>query len=239
MNRKLTTHLVIALLIGTSGSALAADKEKPRMPAGGGGKPQQPEGTPTEPAAPAAADETPDGKRRLAGGQVEFVPPAKDAWIESPKNRTATRNAFVSQDRKAMLVVEVLPADQKISADMGPAMVKKLKENRAKSGDKQAKDPAIEKDERFVVRVRERITASDGVAGEQLHLYRAVGPRFVYVLCKTFGGDDKAAGHLEAAEAASLSAEPAGGAGPTPEKPAKAEKPGKTERPTKSGKPAK
>lgn len=209
MGRRFFKAVGVALAAGlAAATVLAADK--PRMPAGGGGK-GPPAGPPAESAGPpAAADETADGKRRLAAGQIVFTPPGKSEWVESEKNRTATRNAFVSADRKAMLVVEVLPTDQKISADMGPPMVGKLKQNRAKSGEKQTQDPAVEKDARFAVRIREHFTAKDGVAGEQLHLYRAVGPRFVYVLCKTFGGE-AAAGHLAAAEAASLSAEAAGG----------------------------
>jgi hypothetical protein len=229
--------IAAALFAGTHGRAEAADKEKPRLPAGDRGKPAT-AGRPASPRRqrPRPADETPDGKRRLAGGQVEFVPPAKADWDESVKNRTATRNAFVSTDRKAMLVVEVLPPDQQITAAVGPAMVKRLREVRAKSGEKPTRDPAVEKDERFVVRVRERITAADGTAGEQLHLYRAVGSRFVYTLCKTFGGD-AAAGHLKAAEGACLSAVPAGGG--AGQKPVPTTKPGTPAKPGTPGKPGK
>ena len=130
-----------------------------------------------------------------------------------------------------MLMVEVLPPDQRIGPEMAAPMVRKLKQSRAASGEKQTQDPAVEKDERFALRIRERFTARDGVAGEQLHLYRAVGPRFVYVLCKTFGGD-AAEGHLKAAEEASTSAAAVGGE-KKPATPSKSGQPARPERPAK------
>ena len=98
MHRKLISVLSVVLVVGWSTAVVAA--EKPRYPAGGGAAPSPADPPSAKPGGPAPADETPDGKRRLAGGQIEFVPPAKEDWIESEKNRTATRNAFVSRDRK-------------------------------------------------------------------------------------------------------------------------------------------
>ncbi|MDB5298110.1 MAG: hypothetical protein JWO31_4093, partial [Phycisphaerales bacterium] len=123
----------------------------------------------------------------------------------SEKNRTPNRNVWVSADHSAMLSVEALPTDQVIKPELAPKMILLMKQNRAKSGDKPTQDPAVEKDDRWVIRIRERFTAKDGKPGEQLHLYRAVGARFLLVTCKTFGGD-KMKDQFAAAEAASLSA---------------------------------
>jgi hypothetical protein len=174
----------LALAVGTF--AVAADKPKPRLPA-------------SDRPAPAA-----EGHRRLADEQIDYVPP--EGWAESPKNHTATRDAFVAKGGQAMMSIEVLPADQKIAPDMAASMVKKMKQMRQAASQKSVMEPTVEKDDRFIVRIHEKYQVKDKVA-DQLHLYRQVGSRVVLVVTNSLAGEDGAKAHHELGEKVAQSAE--------------------------------
>lgn len=176
--------LIASLLLSMIGrDSLAADK--PRLPA------------------ERTTDAAPEGKVRL-GGVIDFVPPAD--WTVAAKAGTPTRAAYVSADRQCMIAVEVLPATMKIEPSLVPDMIRKMRQNRQANGQKFVQEPTAEKDENFVIRIRERFGIKDKVA-DQLHLYRAVGPRFVLVTVNSLGGEDAAKAHHEAGVAIGMSAE--------------------------------
>lgn len=172
---------VLAALMLLVGVAAAADK--PRLP------------VPREDQKPA------DGKVRLAR-VIDFTPP--EGWIAARQATTLTRSAYVSPDRQAMISIEVLPASMKIEHDLAAGMMTKMRQNRQAQAQKFVQEPTVEKDDRFVIRIRERYEIKDKVA-DQLHLYRAVGSRFLLVTINSLAGEDKAKEHHEVGVAVSLS----------------------------------
>jgi hypothetical protein len=146
-----------------------------------------------------------DGKRHLADNAISYEP-LESSWIEAVKSKTPTRDAFVSKGHDAMVAIEVLPASMTITPELASGMIKKIRENRKANGNKVIQEPTLEKDERFIIRIREKYQVKDKVA-DQLHLYRQVGPRVVLVTINSLGGEEAAKGHHEAGEKACLSAE--------------------------------
>ena len=71
----------------------------------------------------------PGVKETLADGSIEFARPGD--WEEAKKNRTPLRAAWVSPDRKGMILVEVWPEGE-ITETTGPKTVSKLRVDRRK-----------------------------------------------------------------------------------------------------------
>lgn len=196
------------MLVALTWGAVAPAADGPRLPAGGkpdtggakaDGGPAS--GTKGEP----AAAPTPGGKAELAGGQIRYaVPP--EPWEFAKAGKTPARDAYVSGAHDAMLSVEVLPTGTTYTPDMAAAIVGQIKKQKAAKGTKFVQEPTVEKDDRFVIRIRERFQAGDKVC-DQLHLYRQVGNRVVLVLANSLADADGAKEHHALGEATSLSAE--------------------------------
>ncbi|QOV88602.1 hypothetical protein [Humisphaera borealis] len=148
-------------------------------------------------------DKPAEGKVRL-GGAIDFTPP--EGWIVAKQATTPTRAAYVSADKQAMMSVEVLPASMKIEPDLAAAMTKKMRQNRQANAQKFVTEPTVEKDDNFVIRIRERYQIKTQVA-DQLHLYRAVGPRFLLVTINSLAGEDNVKAHHDAGVSTSMSAQ--------------------------------
>lgn len=176
--------VVVALTCLVAGLSLEA-ADKPRLP------------VTRNDAAPA------EGKVRL-GGVLDFTPP--DGWVLAKQASTPMRSAYVSPDKQAMISVELLPATMVIEAKLAPEMMTKMRQNRKANSQKFVQEPTAEKDDRFVIRIRERYEIKDKIA-DQLHLYRAVGPRFLLVTINSLAGEEKAKEHHEIAVTTSLSGE--------------------------------
>jgi hypothetical protein len=193
------------LLAGAA--AFAADR--PRLPAGG--KPdaaadKSPADKPAsdKPKGDAAAP-VPGEKAELAGGQIRYLVPA-EGWVFAKASKTPTRDAFVAATRDAMMSVDVLPTGTTYAPDMAAGMARQLKQQKAAKGTKFVQEPTVQKDDRFVIRIRERFQSGDKVS-DQLHLYRQVGNRVVLVTVNSLAGEDGAKAHHATAEEVSLSAE--------------------------------
>lgn len=169
-------------------AAFAWSAEKPKLPAGADKKPTVATGE----------------KVKLANGLIEFVTP--EGWTEAPANKTPLRNVFTAPKHDAALSVEVLPPSMQITPDMADSMMKKMRQTRQANGQKFVDEPKVEKDDRWIIRIRERYQVKDKVA-DQLHLYRAVGPRVVLVTINSLAGEEGAKEHDAVGEQASLSAE--------------------------------
>ena len=182
MKRLVLSIGFMALVCGLAANPLWS-AEKPRLPA-------------NKEAGPA------EGAVRL-GGVLDFTPP--EGWDQAKNATTATRAAYVSKDRQAMMSVELLPASMKIEPSLAADMIKKMRQNRQANGQKYVDEPKVEKDDKYAIRIRERYQVKDKVA-DQLHLYRAVGPRFLLVTINSLGGEEKAREHHAAGENASMSA---------------------------------
>ena len=177
---------IMALLCGDRTDRFARAADKPRLPV-----------TRTD-------DKPPEGKVRL-GGAIDFTPP--DGWIPAKQASTATRAAYVSADKLAMISVEVLPASMKIEPDLAAGMTKKMRQNRQANSQKFVQEPTVEKDDNFMIRIREWYQIKEQIA-DQLHLYRAVGPRCLLVTINSLAGEEKAKEHHAVAITASMSATP-------------------------------
>jgi hypothetical protein len=184
--RNLNVWSLGAVLLAISLGSVLIAADKPRLPAG-----------------PKPAPPPPEGHRRLADDQIDYAPP--EGWVESAKNHTPTRDAFVSKKHDAMMMVEVLPATMKITPDLAASMVKKMKQGKV-GANKHVEEPKVEKDDRFVIRIRERYTVKDKIA-DQLHLYRQVGPRVVLVTTNSLADEGGVKEHHEIGEKVAMTAE--------------------------------
>ena len=162
-------------------------------------------------AAPGAAAPTsqPGVTETLADGTIEFARPAD--WDEAKKNRSPLRAAWVSKDRKGMVLVEVWP-DGELSETTGTKTVRKLRADRQKqTGVRVTMEPTVEKDPRFDLRIHEKYEhTADGTVDDVLRLYRKVGGRVVTVTVWSKSPDDARDREIhQAGESAMLSARPA------------------------------
>ena len=158
----------------------------------------------------------PGVKETLADGSIEFARPGD--WEEAKKNRTPLRAAWVSPDRKGMILVEVWPEGE-ITETTGPKTVSKLRVDRRKQAGVQVLTEAtLEKDPRFAMRIHEKYQhKADSTVDDVLRLARKVGPRVVMVTVWSKSPDDARDKEIHAAgETVMLSASPV-----KPAKPAK------------------
>jgi hypothetical protein len=148
-------------------------------------------------------------KETLADGAVEFARPAD--WEEAKKNRTPLRAAWVSADRKGMILVEVWPEGE-LTDSTAQKTVSKLRVDRRKQpGVQIVKEAELEKDARFPMRIRETYQhKADGTVDDVLRLARKVGGRVVMVTAWSKSPEDARDKEIHAAaEAVMLSAKPA------------------------------
>lgn len=134
----------------------------------------------TAPAAPAADD---GSHVKLAGGQVDFVPPEK--WTEKKDARNETRAIFVSSHPPAIMMVEVQKPDADFDAKMAPQMIKTIRELHAKAKAKIVMEPKVEKDERYILRIHDKYE-QEGKTIDAVRVYRKVGERILMVLVNVY-----------------------------------------------------
>jgi hypothetical protein len=155
----------------------------------------------------------------------QFVPPPDDAW-EPIKQQSPTISGFVSRKHDAVMALQLLPPKVVIDEKYGDAVTKQLKEEHQRKKAKIVMEPTIESDGRFVLVVREKFEppakagqkqddAQATKVAEQLHLYRAVGPRVVECTINTVAEDaDTVKAEQTAAQEALLSVTPPGAKSP-------------------------
>ena len=158
--------------------------------------------------APAPATQ-PGVKETLADGAVEFARPAD--WEEAKKNRTPLRAAWVSPDRKGMILVEVWPEGDLTDSTVQKTISKLRVDRRKQPGVQIVKEAELEKDPRFPMRIRETYQhKGDGTVDDVLRLARKVGGRVAMVTVWSKSPEDARDKEIHAAgEAVMLSAKPA------------------------------
>ena len=142
----------------------------------------------------------------LLGGRVTFTPPPQNDWKPAHAPGGDAPAAFVREDEGGVMALQILPSDAQVSPQMGPALLKQLRENHKNAGQDVTMPPKIERDKRFARRIHERYKAGDKEYDE-LHLYRDLGPRIVMVTVNTIVQKEKdAKRELKAGEDVALSA---------------------------------
>ena len=138
----------------------------------------------TDLAASQPADPSP--AKVLANGTIRFTVP--DDWDEISASATDVRAAYVLHDHASAFSVEILPVDAKIGPESFGAIMRSLRQTRQQNKEKFIENPTVEKDDRFLLRIREKyhtVVKVDDKPTEkiasQLHLYRQVGARIVMV----------------------------------------------------------
>lgn len=146
-----------------------------------------------------------DPSASLLQGKIAYQPPSGDSWERAHNIEGETAAAYVSESLQGAIAIEVLPGDAHITPQMGPAIVRTLRQNHKNAGQKIIMDPKIERDSRFDLRVHEKYEQGDKVADE-LHLYRDLGPRVVMVTASAMGQSKDAKTIHKAGEQVLLSA---------------------------------
>lgn len=133
----------------------------------------------------AASDES-GPPASLLQGKITYQPPSGDSWERAHNIEGETAAAYVSESLQGAIAIQVLPEDARINPQMGPAIVRTLRQNHKNAGQKIIMDPKVERDSRFDMRVHEKYQQGDKIADE-LHLYRDLGPRVVMVTASAMG----------------------------------------------------
>ena len=122
----------------------------------------------------------------LLQGKITYQPPSGDSWERAHNIEGELAAAYVSESLQGAIAIEALPSDAHITPQMGPAIVRTLRQNHKNAGQKVIMDPKVERDSRFDLRVHEKYQQGDKVSDE-LHLYRDLGPRVVMVTASAMG----------------------------------------------------
>ena len=125
----------------------------------------------------------------LLGGKLTYAPPPEENWERAEQPSGETVAAFRTKDHEAAMVMQALPQDAQMTPQMGPALVRQLRENHRKADQKLLIGPKIEPDKRFGLRIHERYQNGEKISDE-LHLYRDLGPRIVMVTANAIVKDD-------------------------------------------------
>jgi hypothetical protein len=86
---------------------------------------------------------------------------------------------FINEKEHAVILIDLEPKDM-ILTGMGPQMAKAVDGLPAQKGGESVMHAKIEKDKRFDLKIHDKYKIK-GETGDQLHLYRSIGPRVVEV----------------------------------------------------------
>lgn len=152
-----------------------------------------------------AANDESEPSASLLQGRITYQPPSADSWERAHNIEGETAAAYVSESLQGAIAIQVLPEDARITPQMGPAIVRTLRQNHKNAGQKIIMDPKVERDSRFDMRVHEKYQQGDKIADE-LHLYRDLGPRVAMVTASAMGQSKDAKTIHKAGEQVILSA---------------------------------
>ncbi len=116
--------------------------------------------------------------RTLLNGQVQYDSPA--GWAFSQKHAAQDSAVFVSEDRHGGMTLNVQPEGMTPSDIIAVAILKKIREERAKPGVKVIQQAKIEHDPNFEIRISEAYEEDKNVYSK-LYLYRQRGKRTLSV----------------------------------------------------------
>jgi hypothetical protein len=129
----------------------------------------------------------------FARDQYHFPAPPTPGWTAVKPDPAAENITFINEKHDGAIQMVLLPKDASVDPDIAMnvavAMVKQIKEDRAKAGTEMVMEPKIEKDKRFAIVIHEKYKAGKNVA-DQLHIYKSVGPRVVMMTVNSVADDD-------------------------------------------------
>jgi len=121
----------------------------------------------------------------LAAGEIRYTEPPN--WRSIPlTNAEDMRASYKNEAGNAVVTINVTPQQQPIpntpiaAQSLGRQIVKAIRADLEKSGAEIIEPPKLERDERFFVRIRDKISLN-GITSDRLHLYRALGYNLVMV----------------------------------------------------------
>ena len=103
-------------------------------------------------------------------GENKFEYQFSSNWNFSPKNNKDDAAIFVREEKQGQSQINLLPKGADLSDNIAVGILKKIREERKKSGAKVIKDAKIEKDKRFNIRIYEEFEYNGHVFA-QLHLF--------------------------------------------------------------------
>jgi hypothetical protein len=183
MNSTLGFIKSLGLFLGLAATMAATPATKPAGPA----------------SRPAAGTDT-----SIARNQYHFPAPAASDWSAVKPDPDAESITFLNTDRDGVIQLMLLDKDASVdpgvAGQVAVAIMKQLKERRAKDKTEMVMAPKIEKDKRFAIVIHEKYKVGDATA-DQLHIYKAVGPRVVMLTVNATAADpDKVAAIQTAAK---------------------------------------
>jgi hypothetical protein len=128
----------------------------------------------------------------IASDQYHFPAPPVDQWRAVKPDPDSNSITYLNKSRDGAIQLVLLNEDASVDPDIAMnvavAIVKQIKESHAEKKDVVVMQPKIEKDHRFAFIVHEQYKVGDKVA-DQLHIYRAVGPRVLMLTVNSVADD--------------------------------------------------
>lgn len=153
----------------------------------------------------------------LMDGAITFTPPpSDDGWTLAGKTHDGRTLAYAIGKHVAM-AVNVTPQDTVLDDSaankLGPFIIKRTRDEVAKSGAQSIEPPKNERDDRFFLHIHDRFKKDDKTA-DRLQVYRVIGKNLVTVATTVWTEDaDEAKKMHEVTEQVALSVGGPGGAG--------------------------
>ena len=128
----------------------------------------------------------------IANGLYHFTPPPAADWTSVKYNPVAEAVLFTNTTRDGQIQLSLLAKDASVDGSLADnvavAIVKQLKETRTKNKQTMVLPPTVEKDKRFAIVIHEKYKVGEFIA-DQLHVYKAVGPRVMMMTVNSVSTD--------------------------------------------------
>lgn len=164
------THLMLFLAAFTFFAPRAPAQEKKEDP------PKNSKDTPADPNAPAETPATFELGDRATLGSYTFATPA--GWTAADMKDNNLAAMYRSQDKAAVIRVQVRPrgaVTPEAAPKYAPTIIQKLKQDFLRNKTEIIEPPAVKKDPRFFLTIREVIKIKEGKIAAQSHLYLMPG----------------------------------------------------------------
>lgn len=125
----------------------------------------------------------------LIGGRFHYAPPPEEDWQQAENVKGDDAVAFARRDHQGAIALQILPADAEMVPEMGPAIIRSLRDTHKKADQKILYGPKIEPDKRFALKIHEKYQVGEKVSDE-LHIYRSVGPRVAMLTVNAWVTDE-------------------------------------------------
>jgi hypothetical protein len=121
----------------------------------------------------------------LIDGSIRYLPPPADAgWKPLGKTDDRLKATYQTEDGKGQITINVSPQTRDVpdtyARQMALIIGKGIREDADRSGRTMLLQPRVEKDERFFLKIHDRVSGEHGVS-DRLQLYRVMGLNIVHV----------------------------------------------------------